>query len=63
VFLKFGFSSDSVPFGEVAPTLFLSTSIHDDYHRPTDTADKIDPAQMRRAAELVLAVLEAPSSP
>ncbi|HVV84013.1 MAG TPA: M20/M25/M40 family metallo-hydrolase [Kofleriaceae bacterium] len=43
--------------------LWLSTSMHDDYHRPTDTADKVDPATIaavgRIVVELVLALPDA----
>lgn len=34
------------------PVLFLWTDYHDDYHRPSDTADKINVEGMRRIAEL-----------
>jgi membrane-associated protease RseP (regulator of RpoE activity) len=33
-----------------APVLFFHTGIHPDYHRPTDTADRIDAAGMARIA-------------
>ncbi|AKT42014.1 M20/M25/M40 family metallo-hydrolase [Chondromyces crocatus] len=52
-----GFTSDSVPFSDSVPTLFLSTSMHDDYHLPSDTADKIDVHQVTRAIALVVAIL------
>jgi Zn-dependent M28 family amino/carboxypeptidase len=48
-----GFSSDSVPFSAHVPTLFLSTSIHDDYHRPGDVTEKVDLGQVARAVRLV----------
>ena len=42
--------------------LWLSTSMHDDYHLPTDTADKVDPPTIaavgRIAAEVVLGLAE-----
>lgn len=41
------FASRGVPF------LFFSTSEHDDYHRPTDTIETIDPAMVRTSAEAV----------
>lgn len=53
-----GFDSDSVPFSPHVPTLFLSTSLSDDYHRPTDTAGKVDFGQVERAVRLVLALVE-----
>jgi hypothetical protein len=54
-----GFSSDSVPFGRFVPTLFLSTSIHADYHAPSDTAAKVNVGQIERAIRIVLALLDA----
>jgi hypothetical protein len=54
-------SADSIVFSDAnVPTLFLSTSIHEDYHRPTDTAEKIDFAQIERAVRLVLGVIREP---
>jgi Peptidase family M28/PDZ domain len=45
------------------PVAFLFTGVHDDYHRPSDTADKINAAGEERvatlAARLALAVTEA----
>jgi Zn-dependent M28 family amino/carboxypeptidase len=35
------------------PAVFLSTGLHDDYHEPSDTPDKLSPAQLERAARLV----------
>jgi acetylornithine deacetylase/succinyl-diaminopimelate desuccinylase-like protein len=55
-----GFISDSVIFRDHTPTLFFSTSIHADYHRPTDTPEKIDYAQMERAVRLVLEFIREP---
>lgn len=52
-----GFGADSMVFSPQVPTLFFSTSVHDDYHAVTDTPDKIDVSQMVRGTELVLAVL------
>ena len=57
-----GSSSDSVIFSEHVPTLFLSTSMHRDYHRPTDTAEKIDYGQLERVVRLVLGVIREPFS-
>lgn len=56
--LAAGFVSDSVPFSAHVPTLFLSTSIHDDYHGPGDTVSRVDFAQVERAVRLVLALVE-----
>ena len=46
--------ADHAPFAEKGiPHLFFSTSEHDDYHRPTDTLDKVDPRIVRRIARAV----------
>ena len=37
--------------------LWLSTSMHDDYHLPTDTADKVDPATVAAVARIVVEVV------
>ncbi len=34
------------------PTIHFSTGLHQDYHKPTDTPDKLRPEQMRRIARL-----------
>jgi hypothetical protein len=47
------FSSDSVPFSAQVPTLFLSSSVHDDYHKVTDVPEKVDVGQMERVTNLV----------
>lgn len=39
------------------PYLWLSTSMHDDYHRPTDTADKIDAATIATVGRIVVRVI------
>jgi hypothetical protein len=45
--------SDHASFcGKNVPVLFLWTDYHDDYHRPSDTADKINLEGMRRIADL-----------
>ncbi len=38
------------------PTLLLSTALHEDHHRLSDTPERIDGAQIERAARLVLAL-------
>jgi hypothetical protein len=58
-----GFLSDSVIFSDHTPTLFFSTSIHQDYHRPTDTPEKIHYEQVERAVRLVLGVIQEPFPP
>ena len=40
------------------PVAFLFTGIHEDYHEPTDTVEKIDYDKMRRVCRLVLRMLE-----
>lgn len=39
------------------PVLFLWTDYHDDYHRPSDTADKINAAGMKRVVDLSAEVI------
>lgn len=62
-----GVRSDYGPFwNEEIPFLFFSTGEHPDYHKPTDTADKIRYPQVRMITQLVydltqqLATAEAP---
>jgi hypothetical protein len=57
-----GFWADSLSFAGRVPAVMLSTSIHDDYHRPTDTPERIDLGQVARAVRLVLALLD-PDAP
>jgi Zn-dependent M28 family amino/carboxypeptidase len=40
------------------PVLFFHTGSHADYHRPSDTADKIDTAGMARVAAMAVRVVE-----
>jgi hypothetical protein len=59
--------TDSIPFVEQRiPTLLLWTGYHADYHRPSDTAEKINYDGLRRiadlAAELCVAVASLPSA-
>jgi hypothetical protein len=58
-------ASDHTSFTEARiPVAFLFTGVHDDYHQPTDTADKINAAGEERvatfAARLALAVAQRP---
>ena len=41
------------------PVAFLFTDVHDDYHRPTDTVEKIDYDKMRRVTRMVMRMLAA----
>jgi Zn-dependent M28 family amino/carboxypeptidase len=51
--------SDHAAFAEELgiPVLYLSTGEHEDYHRPSDTADKIDAGKVARMTRLVLRLL------
>ena len=40
------------------PVLFFHTGEHADYHKPTDTADRIDPDGMARVATLAAGIVE-----
>lgn len=52
-----GTRSDYGPFRDrKIPFLFFSTGEHPDYHKPTDTADRIDYAQVARVSSLILKV-------
>jgi aminopeptidase YwaD len=54
----YGPSDHSQFYGAGAPVLFFHTGPHADYHKPTDTADKIDTAGMTRIAALGAAIAE-----
>ena len=54
-----GGASDHAPFyGAGVPVLFFHTGAHPDYHRPTDTADKIDADGLARVAAVAARVVE-----
>ncbi|MFT7676406.1 MAG: hypothetical protein ACI8QC_000377 [Planctomycetota bacterium] len=40
------------------PVAFLFADVHEDYHKPTDTADKINIDKMRRVVRLVVRILD-----
>lgn len=40
------------------PVTFLFSDVHEDYHKPTDTPDKIDYDKIRRVGRLVLRMLD-----
>jgi Zn-dependent M28 family amino/carboxypeptidase len=47
--------SDHGPFHAAGiPFVYFGVEDHDDYHKPTDTADKINPTFFRQAAETIL---------
>ncbi len=48
--------SDADTLGSRLPTLFVSTALHADYHRRSDTAGRLDLGQVERTARLVLAL-------
>jgi hypothetical protein len=56
--MRLGDRSDSASFADHVPTVFLCTTVHEDYHRPTDTADRVDVGQVERSLKLVLGLLE-----
>jgi aminopeptidase N len=56
--MNFSDRGDSGSFSPHVPTVFLSTAIDTDAHRPIDTPDKVDYEQVERAARLVVAFLE-----
>jgi Zn-dependent M28 family amino/carboxypeptidase len=46
--------SDDAPFSEAGvPTLLFSTSLQDDYHRPTDAIEKIDPITLHKITRAI----------
>ena len=54
----YGPSDHSQFYGAGTPVLFFHTGSHADYHKPTDTADKIDAAGMAHIAALGAAVAD-----
>ncbi len=53
-----GDRSDSASFAPHVATVFFSTAVSADYHRPTDTPERVDYAQVRRALDLVLELID-----
>jgi hypothetical protein len=54
-----GGATDHAPFYSAGvPVLFFHTGAHPDYHRPTDTADKIDADGLARVAAVSARVIE-----
>lgn len=52
-------ASDQLPFyNDKIPVLHLFTGVHDDYHRPTDTPEKINAEGGGRVVQLVDALLQ-----
>lgn len=56
--LHLGDRGDSASFSPYVPTVFFCTTVHADYHQPTDTAERVNYAQVTRAAQLVLSLIE-----
>jgi S1-C subfamily serine protease len=54
----FGPSDHSKFYDAGVPVLFFHTGSHDDYHRSTDTADKIDADGMARVAAIAVRVID-----
>jgi hypothetical protein len=48
----YGPSDHTSFYAKGVPVLFLFTGAHGDYHRPTDTADKVDPRSLAAVARL-----------
>jgi hypothetical protein len=44
-------------YGAKVPVVFFWTGTHEDYHKPTDTADKVNIAGMRRVADYAARVI------
>jgi hypothetical protein len=61
---QLGDRSDSASFAPHVPTVFLCTMVHADYHKPSDTPDRVDYEQTLRTLRLLTALVEnAPCSP
>jgi Iap family predicted aminopeptidase len=54
----YGPSDHSKFYDAGVPVLFFHTGSHDDYHHPTDTADKIDADGMARVAAIAVRVID-----
>ncbi|HEV7473005.1 MAG TPA: M28 family peptidase, partial [Pyrinomonadaceae bacterium] len=54
----FGPSDHSSFYAKKVPVLFLFTGTHDDYHKPSDTADKINYSDEARVVAMVTQIVE-----
>jgi Zn-dependent M28 family amino/carboxypeptidase len=54
----FGPSDHSSFYGKKVPVLFFFTGTHNDYHKPTDTADKINYSGERNITDMIRNVVE-----
>ncbi|MGH7448821.1 MAG: M28 family peptidase, partial [Longimicrobiales bacterium] len=51
---RFFFRSDHFNFARrEVPAIFFFTGVHEDYHRPSDTVDKIDLDKITRVTRLI----------
>lgn len=57
VAMRLGERSDSAAFSPHVPTVFFSTTVHADYHQPTDTPERVDYQQVERTLDLVTELL------
>ena len=55
----FGASDHSPFYGAGVPVLHFFTGVHGDYHKPSDTADKLNAAGMARTARIVASLATA----
>ncbi|MFQ6112855.1 MAG: M28 family peptidase [bacterium] len=54
---KYFHRSDQASFAKhKIPVLFYNTEVHEDYHRPTDTPEKVNPEKLARIARLAFLV-------
>lgn len=54
------FRSDHLPFASAGvPSLLFTTWLHDDYHRPSDEVEGVDPAHMAEAVRAVVRSVDA----
>ncbi len=56
--MRLGDRSDSASFAPRVPTVFFSTAVSAEYHQPTDTPERVDYGQVRRALQIVLELVE-----
>jgi hypothetical protein len=56
--VNLGDRSDSSSFAAHAPAVFFSTMVHPDYHRASDTPDRVDFGQVERGFQLVRELVE-----
>ena len=56
---KFYHRSDQANFEQLGiPVAFLFSGLHDDYHQPSDTPDKIDCDKIRRVSRLIVRLID-----